>query len=84
MHRRMDIFNRCYISKPGVIFILSQFDIHFLSPSFMRFIRAELDFLAPKIEGILQQGDVELRIASGEAISVCFIRLVSIFSILYR
>ena len=50
----------------------------------MRFIRAELDFLAPKIEGILQQGDVELRIAAGEAISVRIIQLVSIFSIFCR
>lgn len=44
----------------------------FQSPGFMRFIRAELDFLAPKIEGILQQGDVELRIAAGEAISIMY------------
>ena len=50
----------------------------------MRFIRAELDFFAPKIEGILQQGDVELRIAVGEAISVCFNQLVSILIILCR
>ena len=29
-----------------------------------------MEILAPKIDGILQQSDVELRIAAGEAISV--------------
>jgi len=42
------------------------------SPGFSRFVRNEMEILAPKIDGILQQSDVELRIAAGEAISIMY------------
>jgi len=42
------------------------------SPGFSRFIRSETELMSSEIDGILQQSDVELRIAAGEAISIMY------------
>ena len=39
-----------------------------------------MEILAPKIDGILQQSDVELRIAAGEAISVILHKILDVKS----
>jgi len=46
--------------------------VTYQSPGFSRFIKTEIELVFERMSGILQQSDVELRIATGEALSVIY------------
>lgn len=72
--------NTIPVLKPAqILFITECIDawkfiiaVTYQTPGFSRFVKSEIDFVFDKMSGILQQTDVDLRISTGEALSVIY------------